>query len=83
MDGEISLSTPRGQQLAHVHPFRGGGCMHGQLSQKNRIVAAESTKFRDNKGNEADVGGLLTPSEYFSNLAFSARHRAISGDMGL
>jgi hypothetical protein len=28
MDGEIDLSTPRGQQLAHMHPFR-GGCLLG------------------------------------------------------
>jgi hypothetical protein len=28
MDGERDLSTPGGQQLAHMHPFR-CGCMLG------------------------------------------------------
>jgi hypothetical protein len=30
MDGERYLSAPRGQQLAHMHPFR-GGCLLDQL----------------------------------------------------
>jgi hypothetical protein len=33
---ERSLSAPRGQQLAHMHPFR-GGCLLGQLVQKSRL----------------------------------------------
>jgi hypothetical protein len=55
MDGERYLSAPRGQQLAHMHPFSRGGCLLGQLHQESRGVAAKSTKFRDCKGNEADV----------------------------
>jgi hypothetical protein len=35
--------------------------MHGQLYQKRRGVAAESTKFRDRKGNEADVKATAHP----------------------
>jgi hypothetical protein len=80
MDGERDLSAPRGQQLAHAHPFR-GGCLLGVLFLESRGVAPESTKFRDCKGNEAYVGA--TPSEYFSNLVFSPRRRATSGDGGL
>jgi hypothetical protein len=60
MDGERELSTPGGQQLAHMHPFR-GGCLLGKLRQEIRVVAAESTKFRDCKGNKADAGRLLCP----------------------
>jgi hypothetical protein len=82
MDGERDLSAPRGQQHAHMHSFK-GGCLLGPLRQESRGVAAESTKFRDCKGNEADVGRLLPPFEYFSNLVFSARRRATSGDGGL
>jgi hypothetical protein len=58
MDGQRNLSAPRGQQLARVHSFR-GGCMNGQLCPKGRGVADESTKFRDHKGDEADV--VATP----------------------
>jgi hypothetical protein len=43
-----------------MHPFR-GGCLLGQLRQESRGVAAESTKFRDGKGNEADVGATPHP----------------------
>jgi hypothetical protein len=60
MDGEGDLSTPRGQQLAHMHPFR-GGCLLGPLRQESRGVTAESTKVRDCKGNEADVGATPHP----------------------
>jgi hypothetical protein len=45
MDGGRDLSAPRDQQLAHMHPFR-GGCLLGQLRQESRGVVAESTKFR-------------------------------------
>jgi hypothetical protein len=55
MDGERYLSAPRGQQLAYMHPFR-GDCLLGKLRRESRGVAAESTKSRDCKGNEADVG---------------------------
>jgi hypothetical protein len=82
MDGERDLSTARGQQLAHMHPFR-GGCLRGELRQESRGVAAESTEFRDCKGNETDVGATPHHSEYFSNLVFSTRRRATSGDGGL
>jgi hypothetical protein len=58
--------------------------MLGQLRQESRGVAAKSTKFRDCKGYMERLSGrLLTPSEYFSNLVFSARRRATSGDGGL
>jgi hypothetical protein len=40
MDGEWDLSAPGGQQLAHMHPFR-GGCLLGELRQESRGVAAE------------------------------------------
>jgi hypothetical protein len=85
MDGERDLSTPRGQQLAHMYPFR-GGCMLCYLREESRGVAAESIKFRDSKGIKGMKRmsrRLLTPFEYFSNLAFSARRGAISGDGGL
>jgi hypothetical protein len=48
------LSALGRQQLYPMHPFR-GGCLLGELCQESRGVAAESTKFRDSKGNEADV----------------------------
>jgi hypothetical protein len=48
MDGEGSLSAPRGQELAHMHPFR-GGCLYGQLCQKSRGVATQRAKLRDRK----------------------------------
>jgi hypothetical protein len=35
--------------------------MLGQLRQESRGVAAESTKFRDYKGNEADVWATPRP----------------------
>jgi hypothetical protein len=35
------------------------------------------------KGIKRMSGRLLTPSEYFSNLVFSTRRRATSGDGGL
>jgi hypothetical protein len=54
MDGERDLSALGGHQLAHMHPFR-GGCLLGQLRQESRGVTAESTKFRDCKGNETDI----------------------------
>jgi hypothetical protein len=54
MDGERNLSAQGGQQLAHMHPCR-GGC------QKSRCVAADNTKLRDRKGNEADVGMTAEP----------------------
>jgi hypothetical protein len=38
MDGERDLSAPRGQQLAHMHSFR-GGCLLGQLRQVKKAVA--------------------------------------------
>jgi hypothetical protein len=60
MDGERDLSAPRGQQLARMHPFK-YGCMLGQLRPESRGVAAESTKFRDCRGNEADVGATPHP----------------------
>ena len=60
MDGERNLLTPTCQQHAHMHPFRGGSLL-GQLGQESRGVAAESTKFRDCKGNEADVGATPHP----------------------
>jgi hypothetical protein len=60
MDGGRDLSARGGQQLAHMHPFR-GGCLIGQLIQESRGVAAESIKFRDRKGNEADVGATPRP----------------------
>jgi hypothetical protein len=56
--------------------------MLGQLRKKSRGVAAESTKFRDGKVKKRMFGRLLTPSEYFSNLVFSARRRVTSGDGG-
>jgi hypothetical protein len=46
-------------------------------------VAAESTKFRDRKWNKADVGATPHPLRVYSNLVFSARDRATSGDGGL
>jgi hypothetical protein len=58
MDSERDLWAPRSQQLAHMHPFK-GGCLLGQLRQKSRGVAAERTKFRAYKGNEVDV--MATP----------------------
>jgi hypothetical protein len=82
MGGERNLSAPRGQQLPHVCPFR-GGCLPSKLSKKNRGVPAKNTKFRDRKGNEADVGAPFQPSYYFSSLVFSARYRATSRDGGL
>jgi hypothetical protein len=60
MDGERDLSTPGGQQLAHMHFFR-CGCLLGHLRQESRGVAAESMKFRDCKGNETDVGATPHP----------------------
>jgi hypothetical protein len=60
MDGERDLSVPGGQQLAIMHPFR-GGCLLGQLSQESRGVAAESTKVRGRKGNEVDVRATPLP----------------------
>jgi hypothetical protein len=60
MDGERDLSTPGGQQLAQMHPFR-CGCLLGQLRQESSGVAAGSTKFRDCKGNETDVGATSHP----------------------
>jgi hypothetical protein len=60
MDGERDLSAPRVQQLARMHPFR-GGCLPGQLRQKSRGVAAVNTKFRDCKGNEAEDGATPHP----------------------
>jgi hypothetical protein len=39
MDGERDLSAPRGQQLAHMHPFK-GGCLLGQLHQESRGVTS-------------------------------------------
>jgi hypothetical protein len=61
MDNERDLSAAGGQQVAHMHPFR-GGYMLGQLRQESRGVAAESTKLCDNKRNEADVGA--TPHQF-------------------
>jgi hypothetical protein len=43
-----------------MHPLR-GGCLLGQLRQESRGVAAESTEFRDHKGNEADVRATPHP----------------------
>jgi hypothetical protein len=43
-----------------MHPFR-GGFMIGQLRRKSRGVDAESAKFRDRKGNEADIGATHHP----------------------
>jgi hypothetical protein len=60
MNGERNVSAPRGQQPAHMHPFR-GGCLLDQLVQKSRGGAAESTNFRDRKGNEVDVGATPHP----------------------
>jgi hypothetical protein len=37
MDGERDLSTTRGQQLAHMHPLRGGS-LPAQLRKKSRGV---------------------------------------------
>jgi hypothetical protein len=67
MDGERDLSTQGGQQLAHMHPFR-GGCMLGSLRQESRGVAAESTKFREYKGNETDVGATPHPLQVLLEL---------------
>jgi hypothetical protein len=33
MDGEINFSAPRGQQVAHMHPFR-GSCPLGSFVKK-------------------------------------------------
>jgi hypothetical protein len=60
MDCERDLSTPGGQLLAHMHPFRGGYLL-GHLRQESRGVAAGSAKFRDCKVNEADVGATPHP----------------------
>jgi hypothetical protein len=67
MDGERVLSALGGQQLAHMHPLR-GGYMLGQLRQESHGVAAESTKFRYCKGNEADVGATPHPLRVFLEL---------------
>jgi hypothetical protein len=60
VDGDRDLSALWGKQLAHMHPFT-GGCLLGKLRQESRGVAAESTKFRDCKRNEADVGAIPHP----------------------
>jgi hypothetical protein len=60
MDGERDHSTPRGQPLAHMPPFK-GSCLLGHLRQESRGVAAESTEFRDCKGNVADAGATPHP----------------------
>jgi hypothetical protein len=65
-----------------MHPFK-GNFLPSQLCKKSRGVAAESTKFRDRKGSEADAWRLLTPSEYFSTFVFSTRLKAALGDGGL
>jgi hypothetical protein len=67
MDGKRDLSAPRGQQLAHMHPFR-GGCLLGHLRQESRGVAAESTKFHDCKGSEVDVGATPHPLQILLEL---------------
>jgi hypothetical protein len=69
MYGERNISTPGGQKLVHMHPLRGGYVL-GQLSQKSRGVAGESTKFHDRKGNEADVGATPHLLRVLLELAF-------------
>jgi hypothetical protein len=54
-----------------MHPVK-GGCLLGQLRQESRGVAAENTKFRDCKGNEADVGRLFTPLR--TSRTWSSQH---------
>jgi hypothetical protein len=48
MDGERFFSALGRQHLAACIPFR-GVCLLGELCQKIRGVAAESTNFRDQK----------------------------------
>jgi hypothetical protein len=73
MDGEGDLSTSGGQQLAHMHPFR-GDCLLGELRQEGRGVAAESTKFRDCKGSEVDVWATPHPLRVLLELGLSAAY---------
>jgi NAD(P)H-nitrite reductase large subunit len=62
MDGERDLSAPRGQQLVNMHPSRGvRACLASSVCNKSRGVATECTKFRDRKGDEADVGATPHP----------------------
>jgi hypothetical protein len=68
MDTKRDLSAVGGQQLAQVHPFS-GGCQLGQLCPKIRGVTADIAKFRDRKGNEADVG--VTPHPLLALLELS------------
>jgi hypothetical protein len=60
MDGDRNLAALGGQQLDHMYPFE-GGCLLGQSYQKRRCVAAENTKIRDRKENEAYVGATPHP----------------------
>jgi hypothetical protein len=82
MDDEGVLSAARGQQFARVHPFR-GGCMPCQLCQKAVAWPPKEPNFVTSKGMKRMSGRLFIPSEYLSNLVFSARHRVTSGDGGL
>jgi hypothetical protein len=71
MDGERDLSTLGGQQLAHMHPFR-GDCL---LSSGKKAVAwpPRVPNFVTAKGVKWMYGRLLTLSEYFSNLVLARR----------
>jgi hypothetical protein len=63
-------------------PLEAGACLASSVKKAvawpprvpNSVIA---------KGIERMSGRLLTPSEYISNLVFSARRRATSGDGGL
>jgi hypothetical protein len=59
-----------------MHPFR-GSCVLGQLRQESRGVAAESTKSRDCKGSEADVGPTPHPLRVLLELGLVIRTLAI------
>jgi hypothetical protein len=62
MDGERNLSVPKSQQLAHMHPFisEAVACL-ASLVRKTRGVAAESTTFRDRKGNQGAFSATPHP----------------------
>jgi hypothetical protein len=71
MDGERNLSAPRGEQLAHMHPFR-SGCVLGQLVQKAVAWPPRGPNSVTAKGMTRMSGRFLTrPS---TSRAWSSQH---------
>jgi hypothetical protein len=73
MDGDRNLSGPRGQLLAHLNPLGASACP--TISIKKAVVwPPKAPNSVTAKKMRRMSGQSLSPSEYFSNLAFSARH---------